>query len=82
MAGIWTCKVVAAGPAENGAVAIWLMDTANPAQFNHWFTAVSEMKREMLSVALTAISTGFKVDAHLTGTAESSTINRLYLMVR
>lgn len=78
----YTCKVHRAGPTEGGHIPILLQDTADPPAFPaRWFTAVPEVKREMLSVALTAMSTGLKVDAEIPDITEFKNVNRLYLVL-
>lgn len=74
----WTvCTVNRAGPAENNIIYIHLRATNG--SFSAWFSAVDNMKKEMLATALTAITTGKSVDAFLTDTTAYSTINRLYV---
>lgn len=72
------CEVTNAGPAEDGVTYIALRDVDGtfPAR---WFNAVDSRGKEMLAVALTALTTKGKVDAFITDTAEYSTLNRLYL---
>lgn len=75
----WTdCEVTRAGPAENGAVYVALRAVDN--SFHNWYVAVPQMEREILATALTAVNSGKLVNAHLTGEAELSTINRLYII--
>jgi hypothetical protein len=45
-----------------------------------WFEAVDAMKREMLAVALTAMTTGWIVTAALVDSKEYSVCNRLYVV--
>ena len=73
-----TCDVTQAGAAENGNIYIALRATDN--SFHHWFIAVSQMEREMLASALTAISASKRVNTFLTDTVAYSTINRLYVI--
>ncbi len=71
------CKVTRAGPAEDGTIFIALRSTSG--SFNNWFVAVPQMEREMLAVALAAMSGDKEVTAALTATTEYATINRLYI---
>jgi hypothetical protein len=73
----FSCKIERVGPAEDGAIYIWLNDTGGA--FNHWFRAVDSMKREMLATALTAISTNGIVEVTIAATTEYSQVNRMYL---
>jgi len=67
-----------AGPIENGQ--IWILLREKGGQFEQWYAAVSIVKKEMLAVALTAMTTGFRVAAALTTTDEWGPIERLYIM--
>jgi len=71
------CTVTRAGPAENGTIYIALQSTSG--SFNNWFVAVPQMEKEMLAVALAAMSGGKVVTASLTATTAYATINRLYV---
>jgi hypothetical protein len=71
------CTVTMAGPAENGNIYIALKAVSG--SFHNWFIAVSSMEKEMLAVALSAISGGKRVLASLTDTAPNSIIERLYI---
>lgn len=83
--GTYTCDVIIAGPGTGGVgpgqvgVAIGLQDRAN-----HWspwtyFHPAPGLEVAMLATALTAISTGFPVDAHLADIVQGSQINNLYV---
>jgi hypothetical protein len=73
----YSCHVLRAGPADDGEIYIWLRDQGGA--FNHWFKAHDTLRKEMLMTALTAISTGFFVDAALSSPTEYGTIDRLYI---
>ncbi len=75
----YNCKVLWAGPAEDEVVYIRMapLDGSFPVG---WYKANSLVKKEMLAVALLAISTGYPVAAELTNIVEYSVINRLYIM--
>lgn len=75
--GWFSCRVERTGPAENGTIYVWLNDQGG--KFNHWFVAADVVKREILSVALTAMSTGLLVDAAVESTKEYGILNRIYL---
>ena len=73
------CNVVRAGPADDDEVYIMLSDAGN-AFSNRYFKALAGKRREMLAVALSAISTGYPVDASLPEPPdEYGTITRLYV---
>ena len=75
------CRVSGAGSTEDGSVLIKLTNTGNDPQFSGWFIAAAVPRREMLATALTAISTGYKVEAHLSDTVvDTSEVHRLYLL--
>jgi hypothetical protein len=77
-AGGWfACNVTMTGPAETGEIYIRLREVGG--QFEKWFSAVGQERKEMLATALTAISTGYRVTAALSTTDEYGTINRLYV---
>jgi hypothetical protein len=69
--------VTKAGPAENGTVYIALK--ATDGSFHYWYVAHPQLKKEMLATALAAMSGAKLADVFLTGTAQYSTINRLYM---
>ena len=78
--GLFMCDVIRAGPDNNGHVNIMLTDSAaSPAFAVRWFQALDAMKQDMLAVALSSISTGYKVDANLVSTDEGSQILHLYI---
>ena len=82
--GGWrNCDVVQAGPIENGQIWILLRVDRPPeqggGQFYQWYQAISIVQKEILAVALTAMTTGFRVAAALTTTDEGGPIERLYL---
>jgi hypothetical protein len=76
--GWFTCDVMWTGPIENGEVYILLREVGG--QFERWYSPVSQVRKEMLATALTAITTGFRVSAALSTTDEYGTIERLYVM--
>ncbi len=73
----FTCRVDKTGPIEDGRVLVLL--AAQDGQFTRWFIATDAIKREILSTALTAMSTGLLVDAGLSSADENSIIERLYM---
>ncbi len=76
----YICRVLMAGPAENGVISIMLKDIqSDTPKFCWWFCANRNIKTEMLSVALTAITASLPVQVALTDTKEYSQINRMYL---
>lgn len=75
--GWFTCRVQKTGPAEDGNIYVALRDENG--SFNHWFKASTAIQREILSTALTAISTGLLVDVAIDSTDEYSTLNRIYI---
>jgi hypothetical protein len=77
------CEIVKAGPAEDGTIYLALRDTAdNPGWSDgRWFMAVDNVKREMLATALSAMATGYPVDAALADPPDEYTrCNRLYIV--
>ena len=76
--GWFNCDVMQTGPIENGEV--WIKLREEGGQFERWYSPVSIVKKEMLAVALTAMTTGFRVAAALTTTDEWGPIERLYIM--
>lgn len=75
---LWfNCKVEKVGPADTGEIFIFLKDVNG--SFSHWFIPVSSMQREMLSTALTAISTGLTVEALVASPKEYDRILRFYI---
>ena len=75
--GRFTCAVTWDGPAETGDIWIRLREVGG--QFERWYSPVSQVKKEMLATALTAITTGFRVSAALSTTDEWGPIERLYI---
>ena len=75
--GWFDCDVMQAGPIENGQ--IWILLREKGGQFEQWYAAVSIVQKEILAVALTAMTTGFRVAAALTTTDEGGPIERLYI---
>ena len=71
------CRVSKTGSAEDGPIYVWLRE--NNSRFNHWFKANESTKRELLAVALTAVTTGLEVEAMVSDTSEYSTLLRLYV---
>ena len=76
--GWFTCDVRSAGPAEDGTIYISLKDVGGAFPFQ-WYYAVSNERREMLATALAAITSGFRLTAHLVSKDAYSQINRLYI---
>ena len=73
--GWFQCRVVKAGPANDSKIYIRLATSG----WERWFFAIEAFEKEMLATALTAISTGYDVDALLETTDEYGRINRLYV---
>jgi hypothetical protein len=87
----YTCKVERAGPAADGtetpAPVIYIMLSDQGGAFGpSWFYAADNCKREMLTVALTAISTGLNVNAGLDPPKPNNSpytlISRMYIMTQ
>jgi len=76
--GWYTCKVVAAGPADDGRFYIRLTDKGQ-AFLQRWFYALPGFEREMLAAAFTSLTTGYSAYVMLADTAEWSQINRFYV---
>jgi len=75
----YTCTVNLAGPGYTNTY-INLTDTsASPAFTRRWFIADSARSKEMLAVALTAISNSMVVKVIIGSSAQYSTIVALYL---
>ena len=78
-------SVIEAGAAEDGEIYIKLRGVfsfagGRPRTEDRWFCAFDSQRKEMLSVALTAITANLPVEAQLeTPPAEYTTISRLYL---
>ena len=81
--GWFTCDVTWAGPIENGQIWILLrvdrLQEEGGGQFLQSYQALSIVQKEILAVALTAMTTGFRVAAALTTTDEGGPIERLYI---
>jgi hypothetical protein len=75
--GWFTCDVMWGGPIENGQVWILLREVGG--QFQRWYHPVSIVQKEMLAVALAAMTTGFRVEAALSTTDEWGPIERMYI---
>lgn len=75
--GWFDCNAIWAGPAEEGSMFIRLRERGGA--WERWYRGFETYKKEMLAVALTAITTGFPVSALLTTSDEYGTINRLYV---
>ncbi len=67
------CTVAWAGVNNNGDVLIGLTEQSVP--FAAWFVAPAAAKKEMLSIALAARSSGCNVQADVSNTVNNSTIN-------
>lgn len=83
MAEFHRCHVTRAGPAEDGKIYIGLITFAMPPRpsWNLWYFANPKMQKEMLDVALVAITTGYAVDAALVQPGHEYTeIERLYVI--
>lgn len=72
------CDVLRVGPARQGRIDLWLQhgDGAFPETV---FTVHDPMRREILATALTAASTGQKVDVELDSIESGSVAYSLYL---
>ena len=80
MAGGWfNCTVSLAGPAEDGEIYVALTDTAGGFG-ESWFRAVSNMRKEILATALSAIAGRGAVLVALEDTTEYSVIDRFYII--
>jgi hypothetical protein len=78
--GFFICRVDAVGPVDDLQVYIALTDTAQPSAFSAWYRVTESIKREALAVALTAISTGYVVQAWLASIDPYSECARLYVI--
>lgn len=81
-AGSWyVCKVKMAGTGSSGNnTYIRLTDAKASPDFTYrWFTAYSNLKKEMLATALAAMSNDKLVYAYLSATSEYSHITALYM---
>jgi hypothetical protein len=80
-AQFYTCEVRRAGASDDGDVYIHLKRRpGRGTTFDWWFKAAPSKRREMLATALTAITTGLRVDAYLDDTNQYETIQRLYII--
>ena len=79
-AGVWyTCTVDRAGTGWNDHVYIMLSATGGSFT-NVCFTAPDGRKKEMLAIALTAMTTGKNVSVNLSSTTPGSVILEVYLL--
>jgi hypothetical protein len=77
--GWFHCEVVKTGPADDGNV--YACFTEKGGAFGpRWFRAYEPIKTEMLTTALSAISTGNSVSVALESSDEYSRIMRMYLV--
>ena len=81
-AGVWyTCTVEKAGSGWNDHVYITLSDTAGTPAFTFVnFVVPDTRKKEMLAIALTAITTGKNVSVNLSSIGGGSVIQGMYLL--
>lgn len=80
-AQFYPCEVRRAGPSDEGEIYIWLKSRpGSQNSFDSWFKAAPSKRREMLATALTAITTGNRVDAYLDSTNQYEIIQRLYII--
>lgn len=77
--GWYNCRVLMAGPAEDGVIYISLRNQGSP-EFTHWFKAHPDMQKEMLSVALTAITANLPVSVAPKELVDYGQIDRMYLV--
>lgn len=77
----YTCTVLKVGPAGAGTTTyIQLTDTGSPPAFvEKYFRFVGERAKEMLAVALTAVSSGLKVLIRADASEEFAYIDVIYL---
>ncbi len=77
----YTCTVLKVGPVSEGTTTyIQLTDTASPPAFvEKYFRFVGERAKEMLAVALTAVSSGLKVLIRADASEEFAYIDVIYL---
>jgi len=75
----YNCTVVRAGSGYGGATYIKLTDE-NGAFYNRWFLAANGQEKEMLAVALTAMTNNMKVNVGLSSASEFSYIYCIFLM--
>ena len=80
-AGWFNVKVEKAGMESGGRVFIRLTDTAAfPAFTGKWSMASDTIKKEILAIALTAITGDFLVEVHLDPDLSIPVINVMYLI--
>jgi len=80
-AGWYTCTVKMAGAGWGTHCYIKLSDTAATPDFeNKWFVALDSQKKEMLAVALTAMTNGLNVLVYVDSPDIYSIIRAMYLM--
>ena len=80
-AGWYTCTVNMAGPGWGTHCYIKLSDTAATPDFeNRWFVALDSQKKEMLAVALTAMTNNMNVLVCVSSPNEYSIIRAMYLI--
>jgi hypothetical protein len=79
---VWyTVEVIAAGPMETGGVYVRLVDTASPQGFaEQWFSVPPNIGKEVLAVALTAVTTGTQVMIAAEMSTSPPTILRFYIL--
>jgi hypothetical protein len=77
-----TCSVNAVGPTESGEIMFQLKDLGDSPTWKdwRWFMAAETLKREILSVDLSALAAGLRVYVDLKSPDEESRINRLYMV--
>jgi hypothetical protein len=78
-AGWYTCTINKVGPGWSN-IYVSLTDNDTSAFADRWFIAKSDTSKEMLAVALTAISNGLSVEVNLSGATQYSTINSMYVL--
>lgn len=76
--GWFTCVVGMTGPASDGNIYIALQDSGGAFPLR-WFVAFNGERKEMLAVALAAITANLRVVAYLATTDAFGTINNCYL---
>ena len=80
--GWYVATISAAGPVASGQLSIRMSDTASPAGFtNQWFFVLptSTVSKEILGVALTAISLGSQVYVNVDPALAAPVVFSLYL---
>jgi len=80
-AGWYTCTVNMAGAGWGTNCYIKLSHTAaTPAFENRWFVPLDSQKKEMLAVALTAMTNNMNVSVYIDSTTQYSIIRAMYLI--